>query len=68
MVDTATAAAVLPLSRTGKRERRADRGGPEGCHELDPAATPVDLLKVITEVKEDAAVQAAKIEESNSEH
>ncbi|KQJ82282.1 uncharacterized protein LOC100838049 [Brachypodium distachyon] len=33
---------------------------PEGCHELDPAATPVDLLKVITEVKEDEAVQTAK--------
>ncbi|XP_062219140.1 uncharacterized protein LOC133918980 [Phragmites australis] len=28
---------------------------PKGCHELDPAATPVDLLKVITDVKEDAA-------------
>ncbi|NP_001130345.1 uncharacterized LOC100191440 [Zea mays] len=27
---------------------------PKGCHELDPAATPVDLLKVITELKEDA--------------
>ena len=26
--DTAMAAAVLPLSRTGKRERRAVRGGP----------------------------------------
>ncbi|XP_062225459.1 uncharacterized protein LOC133924095 [Phragmites australis] len=33
---------------------------PKGCHELDPAATPVDLLKVITEVKEDAATQTAK--------
>ncbi|CAO2042031.1 unnamed protein product [Urochloa humidicola] len=33
---------------------------PKGCHELDPAATPVDLLKVITEVKEDVAAQTAK--------
>ncbi|XP_062184217.1 uncharacterized protein LOC133888108 [Phragmites australis] len=33
---------------------------PKGCHELDPAATPVDLLKVIAEVKEDAATQTAK--------
>jgi hypothetical protein len=39
---------------------------PEGCHELDPAATPVDLLKVITEVNEDVTAQTA--EESNSEH
>ncbi|KAL6634280.1 hypothetical protein ACP70R_026951 [Stipagrostis hirtigluma subsp. patula] len=29
---------------------------PKGCHELDPAATPVDLLTVITEVKEDATL------------
>ncbi|XP_062184214.1 uncharacterized protein LOC133888107 [Phragmites australis] len=33
---------------------------PKGCHELDPAATPVDLLKVITEVTEDVATQTAK--------
>ncbi|EMS47358.1 Chaperone protein DnaJ [Triticum urartu] len=33
---------------------------PEGCHELDPAATPVDLLKVITEVNEDVAAQTAE--------
>ena len=33
---------------------------PKGCHELDPAATPVDLLKVITEVTEDTATQPAK--------
>jgi len=33
---------------------------PEGCHELDPAATPVDLLKVITEVNEDVVAQAAE--------
>jgi hypothetical protein len=28
---------------------------PKGCHELDPTATPVDLLKVITDVKDDGA-------------
>jgi hypothetical protein len=28
---------------------------PKGCHELDPAATPLGLLKVITDVKEDDA-------------
>ncbi|KAG8081733.1 hypothetical protein GUJ93_ZPchr0014g47299 [Zizania palustris] len=33
---------------------------PKGCHELDPAATPVDLLKVITEVKEDTETQPAE--------
>ena len=33
---------------------------PKGCHELDPAATPVDLLKVITELKEDTVAQTAK--------
>ncbi|KAL5213792.1 hypothetical protein ABZP36_002944 [Zizania latifolia] len=33
---------------------------PKGCHELDPAATPVDLLKIITEVKEDAVTQPAE--------
>jgi curved DNA-binding protein CbpA len=33
---------------------------PKGCHELDPAATPVDLLKVITELKEDMVAQTAK--------
>jgi hypothetical protein len=34
---------------TGEERNNA----PKGCHELDPAATPVDLLKVITDVKED---------------
>uniref|UniRef100_A0ACD5U9L9 Uncharacterized protein n=1 Tax=Avena sativa TaxID=4498 RepID=A0ACD5U9L9_AVESA len=42
------------------------KNAPEGCHELDPAATPVDLLKVITEVKEEETLQTAK--EGNSEH
>ncbi|TVU29975.1 hypothetical protein EJB05_21574, partial [Eragrostis curvula] len=37
---------------TGEERNNA----PKGCHELDPAATPVDLLKVITDVKEDAAL------------
>ncbi|XP_066344123.1 uncharacterized protein [Miscanthus floridulus] len=41
---------------------------PKGCHELDPAATPVDLLKVITELKEDTVAQTAKYEGGNSEH
>uniref|UniRef100_A0A0A9F311 Uncharacterized protein n=1 Tax=Arundo donax TaxID=35708 RepID=A0A0A9F311_ARUDO len=36
---------------TGEERNNA----PKGCHELDPAATPVDLLKVITDVKEDTA-------------
>nr|CAD1820187.1 unnamed protein product [Ananas comosus var. bracteatus] len=30
---------------------------PKGCHELDPAATPVEFLKVITEVKEDTVME-----------
>ena len=34
---------------TGEERNNA----PKGCHELDPAATPVDLLKIITDVKED---------------
>ncbi|KAG2571668.1 hypothetical protein PVAP13_7KG116000 [Panicum virgatum] len=48
--------------RVPSRLLTGDEGNnaPKGCHELDPAATPVDLLKVITEVKEDAAVQTAK--------
>lgn len=29
---------------------------PKGCRELDPAATPLELLQVITEAKEDKAV------------
>lgn len=33
---------------------------PKGCHELDPAATPVDLLKVITEVKEVATTEISE--------
>ncbi|KAF0934752.1 hypothetical protein E2562_028341 [Oryza meyeriana var. granulata] len=33
---------------------------PKGCHELDPAATPVDLLKVITEVKEAAVTEISE--------
>jgi len=36
---------------TGEEKNNA----PKGCHELDPAATPVDLLKVIADVKEDTA-------------
>lgn len=30
---------------------------PKGCRELDPAATPLELLQVITEVKEDDAME-----------
>ncbi|XP_052205519.1 uncharacterized protein LOC127810218 [Diospyros lotus] len=30
---------------------------PKGCHELDPAATPLDLLEVITDVEEKDIVQ-----------
>ncbi|XP_010913011.1 uncharacterized protein [Elaeis guineensis] len=33
---------------------------PKGCHELDPAATPFELLQVITEVKEDAVMETAE--------
>ncbi|KAG1331435.1 hypothetical protein COCNU_02G014030 [Cocos nucifera] len=32
---------------------------PKGCHELDPAATPFELLQVMTEVKEDAVMETA---------
>ncbi|KAG2565772.1 hypothetical protein PVAP13_7NG140000 [Panicum virgatum] len=48
--------------RVPSRLLTGDEGNnaPKGCHELDPAATPVDLLKVITEVKEDAAAQTAQ--------
>ncbi|KAK3154181.1 hypothetical protein QOZ80_2BG0187280 [Eleusine coracana subsp. coracana] len=37
---------------TGEERNNA----PKGCHELDPAATPVHLLKVITDVKDDAVL------------
>lgn len=36
------------------------RNAPKGCHELDPAATPVDLLKVITEVEEEVVMANAE--------
>ncbi|KAF9619345.1 hypothetical protein IFM89_006532 [Coptis chinensis] len=32
---------------------------PKGCRELDPAATPLELLQVITEVKEEEIVEPA---------
>ncbi|GFY88122.1 DNAJ heat shock N-terminal domain-containing protein [Actinidia rufa] len=36
---------------------------PKGCHELDPAATPYELLQVITDVEEDEVVETeAKVE------
>ncbi|XP_062219141.1 uncharacterized protein LOC133918981 [Phragmites australis] len=41
---------------TGEERNNA----PKGCHELDPAATPVDLLKVITDVKEDVVQGISK--------
>ncbi|KAL5848487.1 hypothetical protein ACOSQ4_006500 [Xanthoceras sorbifolium] len=41
---------------------------PKGCRELDPAATPVDLLQVITDVKEEVVLEnEEKIEEVNIE-
>ncbi|CAN6272793.1 unnamed protein product [Urochloa humidicola] len=36
---------------TGEEKNNA----PKGCYELDPAATPVDLLKIIADVNEDTA-------------
>ncbi|XP_008777980.1 uncharacterized protein LOC103697819 [Phoenix dactylifera] len=33
---------------------------PKGCRELDPAATPFELLQVITEVKEDVVMETAE--------
>ncbi|XP_042496192.1 uncharacterized protein LOC122075286 [Macadamia integrifolia] len=33
---------------------------PKGCRELDPAATPLDLLQVITDVKEEEIVEIAE--------
>ncbi|WVZ75309.1 hypothetical protein U9M48_023379 [Paspalum notatum var. saurae] len=41
---------------TGEERNNA----PKGCHELDPAATPVDLLKIITDVKEDTTQGSSK--------
>ncbi|WOL02474.1 hypothetical protein Cni_G11193 [Canna indica] len=37
----------------------------KGCLELDPAATPVELLQVITEVKEDVGMEINGQESSN---
>ncbi|KAJ1279256.1 hypothetical protein BS78_04G141600 [Paspalum vaginatum] len=41
---------------TGEERNNA----PKGCHELDPAATPVDLLKIISDVKEDTTQGRSK--------
>ncbi|KAK9278247.1 hypothetical protein L1049_027810 [Liquidambar formosana] len=41
---------------TGQEAQNA----PKGCRELDPAATPLELLQVITEVKEEEMVDAAE--------
>ncbi|PON60935.1 DnaJ domain containing protein [Parasponia andersonii] len=39
---------------------------PKGCRELDPAATPLDLLQVITEVKEEDIMDTdEKVKEDN---
>ncbi|WCJ19063.1 DNAJ heat shock N-terminal domain-containing protein [Euphorbia peplus] len=38
---------------------------PKGCRELDPAATPVDLLQVVVDVKDDGVLNNGK--ESNEE-
>ncbi|KAJ4710822.1 DnaJ domain containing protein [Melia azedarach] len=40
---------------------------PKGCRELDPAATPVELLQVITDVKEEDILEEEKVEEANDE-
>lgn len=36
------------------------QNAPKGCRELDPAATPLELLQVITEVKEEEMLESAK--------
>ncbi|XP_059633521.1 uncharacterized protein LOC132276209 [Cornus florida] len=36
---------------------------PKGCHELDPAATPLELLQVITDVKEEDIVENDEVKE-----
>ncbi|OVA17484.1 DnaJ domain [Macleaya cordata] len=41
---------------TGQEAQNA----PKGCHELDPAATPVELLQVITEAKEEETEDCAE--------
>ncbi|KAF8399971.1 hypothetical protein HHK36_015843 [Tetracentron sinense] len=41
---------------TGQEAQNA----PKGCRELDPAATPLDLLQVITEAKEEDMVDSAR--------
>ncbi|OVA09555.1 DnaJ domain [Macleaya cordata] len=38
------------------------QSAPKGCRELDPAATPVELLQVITEAKEEDVVEIAEEE------
>ncbi|RVW99302.1 Chaperone protein dnaJ 49 [Vitis vinifera] len=38
---------------------------PKGCRELDPAATPLELLQVITDVREEEIVENDKIREEN---
>ncbi|KAF8390658.1 hypothetical protein HHK36_025185 [Tetracentron sinense] len=41
---------------TGQEAQNA----PKGCRELDPAATPLELLQVITEAKEEELVESAE--------
>jgi len=35
---------------------------PKGCYELDPAATPVELLQVVTETKEDEVIEVSDLQ------
>ncbi|RZC59789.1 hypothetical protein C5167_007087 [Papaver somniferum] len=41
-------------------------GAPKGCRELDPAATPVELLQIVTEAKEEMVDTAE--EETKAKH
>ncbi|KAI3850955.1 hypothetical protein MKX03_036435 [Papaver bracteatum] len=41
-------------------------GAPKGCRELDPAATPVDLLRIVEEAKEEMVDSAE--EETKAKH
>ncbi|URE23932.1 hypothetical protein MUK42_26255 [Musa troglodytarum] len=47
---------VPSYSLTGEEAVNA----PKGCHELDPAATPLELLQAVTEVETDAVMKAAE--------
>ncbi|ONK72021.1 uncharacterized protein A4U43_C04F14820 [Asparagus officinalis] len=41
-------------------------GAPRGCYELDPAATPLELLQVVKEIKGDEVMQVSELQQKTN--